>query len=229
MKTRWMVLGCLMAVSTAAQAELIGQWTFNEGKGTTAADSSGKGYPVMLLSGAKFDESSEGGHALTLDGVAGKAEIADSMRYNLSSNLTIEVWVKPDGIPEGGQECRVFGKTYESYTLSFYSDERVWFYIGGGTNNTKGPVTKGAYNHVVATFDGKMMRLYISGQEADKKEFGGTIPESQALLGFGGALGHSKGGELTFSFKGSIDEARIYNHALTPAEVEQHYKQGPKK
>ena len=36
----------------ATSATLIGHWTFDEGSGTTAADSSGGGHPLTLVGGA---------------------------------------------------------------------------------------------------------------------------------------------------------------------------------
>lgn len=223
-----LTLGLCVAVCST-QAALVGHWTFNEGKGDKSADLTGEHHDAVLKSGATWEESSAGGFAVVLDGKAGAAEIQDNVLFNMASQITLEVWFKPSAVPASGQEARLFGKTYETYTFSYYGDGNVWFYINGGTNHLKTSIPVGTYTHLVATYDGKMMRLYANGKEADKKEYAEKISQNNVALMLGGALSHSQGGELNFSIPGAIDEARIYDSALKPLEVEQNYKMGPKK
>ena len=56
MKMRWLLLGLLIldvvAVAKADAAGLVAHWTFDEGMGSLAADSSPNGYDAMLFAGA---------------------------------------------------------------------------------------------------------------------------------------------------------------------------------
>jgi hypothetical protein len=67
--------------------------------------------------------------------------------------------------------------------------------------------------HVVGTYDGQNQILYVNGQQVAIKPQSGTIPTSTGALRIGG---NNIWGEY---FKGYIDEVRIYNRALTAAEV----------
>lgn len=219
-------MALVLALGADTRAGLIGQWTFNEGTGTTAADSVGH-HDAFLAHGAGWQSSPAGGHAMALDGKAALAAIADLTAFHLTAAVSLEVWVKPEAVPADGQEPRLFGKGHETYTLSYYSDGCVYFYINSGTIHVKHAVPPGEYVHIVATYDGQTMRLYANGKEVASREYREPLQQNDRPLALGGALGHARGGSLDFSFAGAIDEARIYNHALTPAAVEKNYKQGP--
>jgi hypothetical protein len=66
------------------------------------------------------------------------------------------------------------------------------------------------WHHVAYTFDGTTRRLFIDGTSADMSTMAG---ETGAVTeGHVGAYG-------TQVFAGTVDEIRIYNRALTTAEV----------
>ncbi len=221
-----LTLTFVLALGANTRAGLIGQWTFNEGTGTTAADSVGH-HDAFLDHGAGWQSSPVGGHALTLDGKAAQASIAALGPFHLTTAVSLEVWVKPEAVPAAGQEARLFGKGYETYTLSYYRDGYVYFYINSGANHVKHPVPTGQYAHVVGTYDGRTLRLYVDGKEVASRDCNEPIQQNDRPLALGGALGHASGGSLDFSFAGAVDEARIYDHALPAAEIEQNFNYGP--
>src|SRR5437762_6958858 len=71
-KTRLQLFVCSLLLTLAlvpwAQATLIGKWTFNEGSGTTALDSSGNGNDGAISGGATYVVS-PGKTGLHFDGV----------------------------------------------------------------------------------------------------------------------------------------------------------------
>ena len=78
--------------------------------------------------------------------------------------------------------------------------------------------------HVAASYDGKTARLYLNGVPAGEKDattqnlFGETIEIGQAFEKRKNAAGEAVDTATGF-FQGMIDDVRIYNSALTPAEV----------
>jgi hypothetical protein len=71
------------------------------------------------------------------------------------------------------------------------------------------------WTHVVTTFDGSMLQLYVNGVLV--REFGlsraaATVSSGDLRIG-GNAIWDEY-------FKGRIDEVRIYNRALSPAEIQ---------
>ena len=78
--------------------------------------------------------------------------------------------------------------------------------------------------HVAATWDGATIKLYINGvQEGSSLAFTGPIATNTLPLGFGvqGNL------DLTRLYQGLIDDARLYNRALSLAEIQALANVGP--
>ena len=70
------------------------------------------------------------------------------------------------------------------------------------------------WSHLAATYDGATMRLYMNGALVSSQARTGAIATSANPLQIGG---DSLYGQY---FNGNIDEVRIYNRALTQAEIQ---------
>ena len=86
----------------------------------------------------------------------------------------------------------------------------------GGERNAVGPaaIPMNAWTHLAVTYDGTTVRLYVNGAASGTAAFTGSIPASTGVLRIGG---NSIWGEW---YKGSLDELRLYNRALSPAEIQ---------
>jgi hypothetical protein len=71
-----------------------------------------------------------------------------------------------------------------------------------------------AWVHLAATYDGANQRLFVNGQEVSNRAQSGPISTSAGLLRIGG---NQVWGEY---FQGRIDEVRVYNRALSQAEIQ---------
>lgn len=67
--------------------------------------------------------------------------------------------------------------------------------------------------NVIGTYDGNMMKLYIDGVLEDSLQISGKI------VSFGKDLYIGRFNNFNYSTPGTIDEIRIYNRALTQAEI----------
>ena len=72
----------------------------------------------------------------------------------------------------------------------------------------------GAWTHVALTYNGSQLRLYVNGVQVASGAASGAIQSSTSPLWIGGNQPY---GEY---FKGLIDDVRVYNRALTPAEIQ---------
>ena len=92
----------------------------------------------------------------------------------------------------------------------------------GGTNSCSGGTVKiGEWQYVAATYDGNYIHCYINGVEVSKTaDTSGTIDVQNTSLYFG-----SDGGAANY-FNGKIDEAKIFNYALSPAQIREEYNGG---
>src|SRR2546430_11815150 len=92
--------------------------------------------------------------------------------------------------------------------------------VGGalppGARITRGPTGLGlnTWTHLAATFDGATVRLYVNGAEAVSQAQTAALTPTAGTLQIGA---DSYTGE---NFAGRIDEVRIYNRALTAAEIQ---------
>ncbi len=71
-----------------------------------------------------------------------------------------------------------------------------------------------AWTHLAATHDGTTLRLYVNGVQVGSRPVAGALLTSTGALRIGG---NSIWGEF---FQGRIDEVRIYNRALSAAELQ---------
>lgn len=82
-------------------------------------------------------------------------------------------------------------------------------YISGPTAN---PVN--AWTHVALTYDGAKLRLYVNGNQAASAPVSGSIETNSNPLRIGGNV---PAGEY---FQGRIAEVRVYNRALSQADIQ---------
>ena len=79
-----------------------------------------------------------------------------------------------------------------------------------GTSN----LAANAWTHLAATYDGATLRLYVNGTQVSSTARSGTIKASAGPLTIGGDPLYGQ------YFSGRIDEVRIYNSALTQAQIQ---------
>jgi hypothetical protein len=83
-------------------------------------------------------------------------------------------------------------------------------------------LTAGAYTHIVATFDGSKLRLYIDGMERAQTPATQLLPDITTAFMIGSGNGSPTGNPTL----GSLDEVAIYMHALPAVRVDAHYRAG---
>ncbi len=139
--------------------------------------------------------------------------------YRLSTvpsqrSSTFEAWVLPT--PSGGSNRFVFdtaGSNGQGWAL--YRNAEVWFIDTGSSQfNTGRPVAFGQWQHLAVVFDTETNRaqLYINGVAA-----GASTPIATPAVVGGLNIGADFAGSSPFT--GNVDEFRVWNRALTAAEV----------
>ena len=86
----------------------------------------------------------------------------------------------------------------------------------GGEQNATGTASlpTNTWSHLAVAWDGATLRLYVDGAQVASKAVTGSLAASTAPFRIGG---NGIWGEY---FSGAIDEVRVYDHALTPAEIQ---------
>jgi hypothetical protein len=218
-----------------AIAGLVGAWNLDEGTGETAFDKANYGNDGALLYTDKPGPTwivGKFGYALRFDGLDDQVTIdgTDLLKNVTDSSHTFAAWVNPDSAPPGTTaNDTAYSVLVRAYTGLYYDDNqkfRAEVQLSAGTRIaiSSGVFESGEWHHLVMVLDDatKKLHLYIDGQEVS----GSPVSYSGALADHEDApyyLGTSE--PLTnlyeYRFKGTIDEARLYNRALTFLEVQE--------
>jgi len=224
---------------------LVANWPLDEGAGSTAADIVG-GHDGTLKGGVAWagEGSPVNGDALSFDGYSdGANHTTDPGNINWVSvdpfdvvgpGITLAAWIRPEGFDVGDARIITKQKTWSSsdiwWMLSTYTDGtalrmRLKTDDGGPDNGTTtmfsdtGYLEAGVWSHVAATYDGSKMRLYHNAVEIMSTDKTGTIQaDPTAAVAIGNSPLSDPGG-LRATFHGLIDDAQIYERALSEGEL----------
>jgi uncharacterized protein (TIGR03437 family) len=162
------------------------------------------------------------GPGFSFDGMNDSILVGHSASLNLNQH-TIDAWINP-GVQQGADYHGILVKqnpdnSGRNYYIGLRTDGRIHYSISFPSSlssiDSKAVIPTDAWAHVAATFDGKVMRIFINGQLDSFLNVGDVTPvkTSQPLL-----IGHTNENASTF-FKGLIDEIELYNRALSEAEI----------
>src|SRR6266540_2413754 len=208
--------------SVTGGSNLVAYWKFDEGTGTTAADSSGNGNTGTLANGPSWT-SGIAGNALYFDGTDDNVTVADSNSLDLTNSFTFSAWVNPASAFTDFRS--ILAKNYKYYlyasSTGFCGDGSA---LGGfyevmdtvACQPSSLPVN--TWTHLTLTYNGSVLTLYRNGGAVATANVSGTLSHSTGTL----QIGASEYGEY---FQGLIDEVRVYNRALTNTEIQTIYQQ----
>ncbi|HEY7118821.1 MAG TPA: Ig-like domain-containing protein [Tepidisphaeraceae bacterium] len=204
---------------TLLAAGPVAAYAFNEGAGTTVADASNTGN-TGTITGGTWTTTGKFGNALSFNGTNSWVTVADSASLHLTNGMTLEAWVNPTSLT--GWETAIMkerpaGLAYALYTSDNTSKPPAGYLNKGGADVSAVGTTNLSLNtwtHLALTYNGSTLRLYVNGTQVRSKNVSGNIVSSTGALRIGG---NSSWGEY---FAGQLDEIRIYNRALSQAEVQ---------
>src|SRR2546423_274824 len=215
--------GNLSAYSAVASATtsntpsgLVAAYAFNEGSGTTVADASGNNNNGTITA-ATWTTAGKFGNALAFNGTSARVTVPNAASLQLSTGMTLEAWVFPTGSLTSWRS--VVDKTVDGYYLMASTDQSNRPGVGGtwtgGNQNIAAPTVLAinTWTHLAATFDGATVRLFVNGVQAASQAQTTPLATTTGTL----QMGADSYGEF---FAGRIDEVRIYNRALSAAEIQ---------
>ena len=225
--TRLRILSAVLAsivmasLASAQTPGLVGAWSFDEGTGTSAADSSGNGNKGTLVNGTTWSTTAKFGRAANFDGVDDRVDVADSNSLDLAGGMTLEAWVRPTA--NSGYRTVVLKEVSGELAYSLYaadSDHAThpsgWARVAGVSHyaDGTGALPLNAWSHIAVTYNGSALVYFVNGVQTRSTALSGAITTSTMPLRIGS---NTIWGEY---FQGQIDEVRVYNRALSASEIQ---------
>lgn len=221
------------AATVVGTAALVSYWRLGEAAGATTMVDAEALNPGTYLGAPALGAADLLVHdldtAMGLDGIDDYATVNDSASLSATSAMSAELWLKPDAVnTAAGSGWHLFAKweTFMVYINGGASPKLAYCAYNTSTLSytpcVQGTTTvaTGSTYHVVATYDGANLKLYVNGAlEA-------TTPRTGALNDSASSVAVAGGGWGTLPsarFDGTLDELAFYSAALTAAQVQAHY------
>ena len=213
-------------------------WRVAEASGTTATDSSGSSRPGTYYSSTLGQESpvvsEPKDRAITVAATTRGMVTGTTSYAPPTTGFSVEAWFKTTSTA-GGRIFGMGGSSGSTIANNATSDRQLYlspagavvFGVGSSTRatlaSTGGAYNNGAWHHVVGTYDGVTMRLYVDGAPAGSRT--GGVPTLTSGFWRAGAENLSAWPTPPTSsyFTGSLDELAVYPTALSAARVSAHY------
>lgn len=220
--------GELTVTVMALDLNLVGHWRFDEGTGSSAADSSGGNNPAVFMNGATWADGRIGKALNVGNGNTDHARVTDPLngRFAFGTNdFTIALWVKTSQVPPAGS----FPELMHKFDGAF--EVRTGIEILNVLNNQMQPrstyklMTAGKkhgidipiladnnWHHFVARKSAMTLEIIVDGTVRAKTGHTAGSITTDAPIVFGGD-------DACCSLDGLLDDARIYMRQLSDAEI----------
>ncbi|MDD5397434.1 MAG: LamG domain-containing protein, partial [Candidatus Moranbacteria bacterium] len=153
-----------------------------------------------------------------------------STKFDMTNKLTVSLWFKSNSATQNAglvSKWTTGAGTNNSFAFSLGADigaNRFGFVVqqssgGAVINNTPTETYNvGEWTHLTGVADGKFVHVYKNGVEVGTPvAYDGTIKVTTKKM----ILGRLREEDAIYPFNGMLDDVRVYNRALSPAEVSQ--------
>jgi len=198
---------------------LVGWWTFDEGSGNIAADSSGNGNDGTLNGPVEWTTEGKLGGAMKFTGPYNYIQIQDSPSLDMTREITITAWINPSWTGNNRIMQKSSGGGDNQYRLLKEWGDFMVFHLPGLTPDridVTGLPPLGEWTHLAATYDGSSMKVYYDGVVVGEQDSSGQLGTSDGTLCIGTKHETAPAGD---EYNGMLDDVRIYNRALTQSEI----------
>ena len=220
----------------------IATYRFDEASGITAIDASGNGNSGMYVNGPALGQPGAlpAGTAVSLNGTNQYVALPDAPFGTYGGPLSFETWFNAPAGASGtilsqlGGGTTVGGAATRGYVpvVHLGVDGRLrssLFWHGSATQRLTSPVgavfNDGNWHHVAVTYAAGVETLYIDGVQVGQQTINQVAyaADYDYYLGVGFTDLWAAGNGGWHYFRGRLDEASLYQRALTASEVAQHF------
>ena len=190
------------------------------GSGTDWFDLTTNNNDGVLTNGPTYD-----GTSLVFDGLDDYVIVGASTDLVLPNNTTMEFWVNSDQLNSNdiiSHKFNCYGAAHQpTYAGGVSGKLSIYYSISGWKSvSTTTTVVEGSWYHLVGSYDGSTMRVYLNGVLENTRDISGNITQGSGTpLGIGTFVGSPS----AYAWDGKISTTRYYHKTLTDGEVLQNY------
>jgi PKD repeat protein len=207
--------------STGNRTGLLAYYKFNEGNGVTATDSSGNNNNGFIR-GPVYVPGWEG-MALRFINPFDYIEVKNQNSFKSLTRFTMEAWINPTSAKSErglGSIIMTKGDVWTLALLDVGSGAQLKATVAGMNPTTIRGVSEAIdyniFTHIAVTFDGANIRLFKNGKEILSQAVTGKLTNDELPFVIGAS---SPSPSNTTTFEGTIDEVKVWNRALSTAEL----------
>ncbi|MFZ4455788.1 MAG: LamG-like jellyroll fold domain-containing protein [Bacteroidales bacterium] len=182
---------------------------------------------LLVVFSAVLTVSASNSNSLSFDGTSGYVNCGRNSALRPVLAITVEAWVNPDvnttwnGVVTNLQDNYNNESGYGLF-MDNSNNKIAWWVqtIGGIPNNMDVPsytLPMHTWTHVVGTYDGATLKLYINGSMVSSRPRTGTINWNYQPIAF--AIGQYLDDDEHHYFKGKIDDVRVWAYARSAQEI----------
>jgi len=188
-----------------------------------ANDESGNGNDGTENGGLSYG-TGVSGQAASFDGTDDYIQVSNNSTLELNRHLTISYFMSPQPDPAGNPvicKNRHTGNNYSSWIRPGSAGLSFQQYPQGSTDGveytfrSETPLEAGKWIHVAMLRDDTAVKIYLDGVlvKEGTADYEANEKGESLFIGYDGGFGYPK-------FKGLLDDLRIYDRALSPAEIQ---------
>lgn len=231
LKSTAAIMGIAVQSPPPPPPRLIGHWAFNPTQGSVVADSSGNGNTGEIVQGVMPNSPPVSG-VFVPGKVASALDLSPTnswVRVKRSASIdslgttgafTASGWIKTGALPSPDRSNSIIsrnevGTSFEHFGLSLNGGKpsaTVHFFFATAAE----PAALGQWTHLAAVYDGITLNVYSNGVLVTSMDIGWPIAADTTDVVIGARQSIDT---IKDFFAGSVDEVRLYNEALTSAEI----------
>lgn len=173
---------------------------------------------TVTNNGATVADDGKIGKCYAFNGSAQFLEFDKSLGDIYSGDFTLALWIKPEDNTRGVLISEYASTGSSNVALELLANRVVRVYWNGSPDwNTSYTITLNTWTHVAVTKTASLLKLYVNGVEVAQRT--GTLSNRPSTSKI--RIGDDYRGGTSVSYKGKINDVRIYDHCLSTIEIKE--------
>ncbi|CAA6813516.1 MAG: Unknown protein [uncultured Sulfurovum sp.] len=202
---------------------LVADYRFDEcswnGTANEVVDSSGNNFHGTANATTKTIVNGKIQRAGSFNGLSSIVTVPNNIELQ-PEKITVSAWVNPYNLTS--RNSVISKSSTESWDdgwglATYDNSNEINFYINKWDENSVSATLASGWSHVVGTYDGTSINIYVNGILQSSAAYSAPINHSASDLSIG------RNNDNNSSWEGDIDEVKIFNHAFESTDVNTTY------